>query len=468
MSEKRFSGAHSTLSLRARVALAVTGILGVGGVLVLIAALAYGQQAAREAYDRLLVGAANEIASSIIIRDGAALVDLPVSAFELLALAPNDRVAYRVIGPQGTTLTGYGSVRIPPGEDETPILYDGDFIQEPARFASVVRRFAERDFSGAIRVIVGHTRRARDALALDIAQSALIVLGIAGVGMTVLAYFAVQSALKPLQRIGASLQSRDPHDLTPIDMSVPQEVAIMLTSLNAFMRRLDRQVSSIRNLISDSAHQLRTPVAAIRAQAELAAAETDQTRQSKIVARIHRRSIGLGRLLDQMLSRALIIHRADAFPREWLDLRTVAIQTLQESDHDVLFAGVEIRLDLPEDAVDVIGDPLSLSEACKNLVNNAVVHGIAPITLGVRTEQRSAILSVRDAGDGPPPALVAQVGERFSHASQAHIGERHGAGLGLSIAHSVAAAHGGALELRRMVTGGFEAALALPILKDKL
>jgi len=458
MSEENPKGPRGTLSLTARVALAVAGILAVGGVLVLLAALAYGQQAAREAYDRLLVGAANEIASSILVRDGEALVDVPVSAFELLALAPNDRVAYRVVGAGGETLTGYETAELPTEAGAGPQLYDGEFAGEPVRFASVVRRFAERDYSGAVRVVVGHTLRARDALAFDIAQSALVVLAIAGIGMTVLAFFAVQSALRPLRRIGASLQSRDPHDLTPIDLAVPKEVAIMLTALNGFMTRLDRQVSAIRNLISDSAHQLRTPVAALRAQAELAAGETDPQRQQQIVARIHRRSIGLGRLLDQLLSRALIIHRADTFPRERLDLRTVALRTLEESDHDVLSSGAEVNLDLFEDEVRVSGDPLSLSEACKNLLNNAVVHGQSPITLGVRIRQGEALLFVTDQGAGPPAGTLARVGERH-----AQPGEKGGAGLGLSIARSVAAAHGGRLDFRNPAAGGFETALVLPL-----
>ncbi len=460
MTENGSAAPKGSLSLTARVALAVAGILLVGGVMVLLAALAYGQQAAEEAYDRLLVGAANEIASSIIVRNGEPLADVPVSAFELLALAPNDRIAYRVVGPDGETLTGYESAALPTDDTgrEGPVFYNADFAGEPIRFASVVRRFAERDFSGDVRVVVGHTRRARNDLAYDIAQSALVVLGIAGVGMTVLAFFAVQSALRPLQRIGASLQKRDPHDLTPLDLSVPKEAAIMLTALNGFMTRLDRQVSAIRNLISDSAHQLRTPVAALRAQAELAAGETDPERQKQIVARIHKRSVGLSRLLDQMLSRALIIHRSDAFPREEVDLRTVAIDTLEQSDHDVLASGADVRLDLAEDEVLVLGDPLSLAEACKNLLNNAVVHGTSPIRLGVRTDAGRAILSLRDTGEGPPPEILTQAGERFSSGPRPG-----GAGLGLSIAHSVATAHGGSLELASCPSGGFEAALVLPL-----
>lgn len=284
---------RASTSLAARVALAVGTVLLVGGIFVSLAAFAYGRQAAREAYDRLLVGAANDIAESIAVRDAQAVVDLPPSAFELLALAPEDRISYRVIGPGGETLTGYDTAPAPADGSGDMAFYDADLGGEAGRFVRVTRRFAERSFSGSVQVIVGHTTLARRALAVSITRNALIVLALTGVAMAALAIFAVRSALRPLDRIGATLQARDPYDLTPINMTVPREAAIMVRSLNGFIRRLDRQVASMRHLIEDSAHQLRTPVAAIRAQADLAAGEANPARRAQIIARIHRRSVSL-------------------------------------------------------------------------------------------------------------------------------------------------------------------------------
>lgn len=444
-----------TWSLKARVALAVGAVLILGGVVVLSVALSYGGRAAREAYDRLLLGAANDIAAAITIRDGAALVDMPASAFQMLALAPEDRIRYRVTGPDGATLTGSEDAPPPPERRAGggPVFYDGDLGAEPGRYVAVTRRFAERSFSGPVRVMVGQTLRARQALARDIAGGALAVLAAAGLAIGLFAWLATRSALRPLQRLGAALARRDPTDLTPITLPMPTEIAPVLGALNGFMGRLDRQVAATRNLIGDAAHQLRTPVAAIRAQAQDAQEEHDPARRARLLARIHERSIGLSQLLDRMLDRAMIIHRTDTAPRAAVDLRDVALE-IYEALEDMP-GGAMMRLELPPAPVVVRGDALSLVEAGKNLAANALAHGRAPIRIGVARDSRVVRLYVRDAGPGPGAAILEGMGARFaSHAPG-------GAGLGLAIAREVAQSHGGTLRLG-LCENGFEAALSLP------
>ena len=99
-----------TASLTFRLVVYVALVLALGSAGVAVAALAYGHRAAQQAYDRLLVGAANAIAGSISVRGPELVVDLPTSAFELLALAPDDRVVYAVFGPDGSLITGYEGI----------------------------------------------------------------------------------------------------------------------------------------------------------------------------------------------------------------------------------------------------------------------------------------------------------------------------------------------------------------------
>ncbi|MBP7003255.1 MAG: sensor histidine kinase N-terminal domain-containing protein [Amaricoccus sp.] len=443
-------GGGQTASLALRLALAAALILLVGGGAVAVAALGYGRQAAQQAYDRLLIGAADQIAGSVTIRGGAVVVDMPASAFDLLALAPEDRILYAVLDPEGRLVTGYPGAPRPEGR-----FGAGEFAGEPVRLIRVSRTFAERDLAGAVEVIVGQTTRARDALAREITRSALLGVALVGLLMAGLAAFAIRSALAPLRRIEAGLAVREPRDLTPLNVAVPREIAALVATINRFMARQARQFDIMRNLIADASHQLRTPVAALRAQAELAADEPEPGRQRAIVGRIHDRAVGLSRLTDQLLNHALIIHRADAAPHAVVDLRAVAIRVVEEIE-----AGDDdLRLDLPEDPAPCRGDALSLVEAGKNLALNALRHGAPPVVLAVRAEGGSVVLAVRDGGPGMPEALWQNAGQRFDRTAAV---TPQSAGIGLAIVAAVAAAHRGALRLGRDPAGQFEAALVLP------
>jgi two-component system sensor histidine kinase TctE len=397
----------------------------------------------------LLIGAADQIAGSVTVRGGAVSVDIPASAFALLSLAPDDRVIYAVFDLEGGLVTGYAEVERPGGRFST-----GSFAGEPVRLTRVSRTFSERDFTGEVEVVVGQTTRARDALAREITRSALLVVGLLGLLTAGLAAFAIRSALAPLRRIGVGLAAREPRDLTPLDVDVPPEIGQLVGTINRFMGRQARQFEIMRNLIADASHQLRTPVAAIRAQAELAADEPDPEWQRSIVARIRDRATSLGRLTDQLLSHALVIHRADAAPHPEIDLRTVAIAMVDETE-----AGEDLRLELPEDPVTCRGDALSLGEAGKNLLNNALRHGAPPVTVEVRREGASAVLAVADQGRGMPEALWESAARRFDRTGAV---TPQSASIGLSIVAAVATAHDGDLRFSRTGSGAFEAALVLP------
>ncbi|RZM09489.1 MAG: sensor histidine kinase, partial [Sphingomonas sp.] len=412
-----------TNSLAGRLAVTIALILSASGVVVTLAAYAYGREAAEAAYDRLLAGAAFQIAQSISVSADRLTVDLPVSAFELLALATSDRVVYRVIDRNGATVTGYDSVRPPTDPQGDLSFYTSTFGDETVRLAATRRRFAEQAYSGDVEVLVGHTTRARDALARDIATKAMLLVLAAGLVIAALTLFAVRSSLAPLARIEQALAARDPKDLSPLAVSTPREVEALVAAINRFMDRLQRRVTGMQTLIADTAHQLRTPIAALRAQAQLAGEETDPGALKAIAEKIHRRAIGLGRLADQLLNQALVVHRGDAQAAETLDLREVAMGVADEIDD--LMPASTLRLVLAEEPVWIAGDAFSLAEAVKNLVNNAFAYGVEPVSLVVERADGAAEIAVLDRGAGIPDPGSA--GRRFARANPAG-----GAGIGLA------------------------------------
>lgn len=459
-------------SLLARVLRSVLALLVLGGVVVALSSWSNARQAARQAYDRLLLGAASDIAESIRILDGMPVADLPVSAFELLAQAPDDRIAYSVRGPQGALLTGYDSV--PMAEVQSPratepVFFDAMMQDDSARYVEISRRFAERDFSGVVTVTVGQTRRARAAMARDLALNAMVPAGIAGVLLVLMAVFVVRQAVRPLRSIAETLLHRDPYDLTPFEeANLPAEVGVILHAMNRFMGRLDRQMEAMRNLISDTAHQLRTPVAAIRLQAESVADsagdDPDGERVRPALDRLLRRTRSLGVLLDQLLSRALVVHRTDSVPRRPVDLRDIALDILDSRDHEWLAPETEVALKIGEEPVMVLADDFSLGQAGKNLLSNALKHGRAPVRIGVERLGSEAVLWVEDGGAGPDPELAARLGGRFERSTSS---PEHSAGLGLSIVTAVAQAFDGRIALAT-VPDGFRVSLVLPAVSEAL
>ncbi|WP_407493021.1 sensor histidine kinase N-terminal domain-containing protein [Pseudooceanicola sp. MF1-13] len=453
-------------SLVSRVLGLVLLILVLGGVLVAGSTWFNGRQAARQAYDRILIGAAIDIAESIRVQDGAPIVDLPVSAFQLLAQAPDDRIYYAVAGPDGQLITGVDLENpiAPPVRGGVRVQFFDDTLDgDPARFVRLTRLFVERNFSGPVDVVVGQTTQARATMTRDLVLDALLPMALAGLALIALSFVVIRSALSPLEALVDDLTARDPYDLTPMPTDrVPQELQVMLGAMNRFMQRLDGQVHAMRNLISDTAHQLRTPVAAIRVHTETAMAEPDAQGRSRALDRLLNRTRSLGTLLDQLLSRALVIHRTDSTPRTPVDLREIALEIAEQDDLATLMPGAELRLDIPEDPVTVLADAFSLREAGRNLLNNALAHGQQPVVVGASVEDQHAVLWVRDAGPGPAEAVIGKLGDRFNR--DANSGE-HSTGIGLSIVGSVAAAFGGRVDMSKG-DNGFRAALILPQAED--
>ena len=166
-------------SLRRTLLLYLGALLAVFAVALLFAARDYGQRAANRSYDHLLVSSALSIADSVALVDGQWQVDLPYAALDLLAMAPEDRVFYRVSDARDQTVTGYADLPLPPhAPSDRPQLFDALYSGEQVRFVVVSRRVSSPSAQGEVRVQVGQTRRAREALAQDMVTRALLAIAV--------------------------------------------------------------------------------------------------------------------------------------------------------------------------------------------------------------------------------------------------------------------------------------------------
>jgi two-component system, OmpR family, sensor histidine kinase TctE len=436
-------------SLRRTLLLYLGALLAVFAVALLFAARDYGQRAANRSYDHLLVSSALSIADSVALVDGQWQVDLPYAALDLLAMAPEDRVFYRVADSRGNLITGYGDLPAPPRRPGTqPQLFDAPYSDETVRFVVVGRSFAAASAQGEVQVQVGQTRRAREAVAQDMVNRALLAIGVLSGLLLALVAFGVHRAFRPLVRVERELSRREPSDLKPLDARVPRE-----------MERLSSSNETLRAFMAEAAHQMRTPLAALRAQAQLALDDDDPEDMRRSLQAIERNATHMSRLLNQLLSDASVIHRSHLQRFAAVDLAETVHQALHEALPQAGPAP-RVQLAMTAEPVQVHGDALLLREAIKNLVDNALKYGgDGPLQIALTVEGGQAVLTIADHGAGIAPGDAERVFERFARGEGAPSG---GAGLGLAIVKRVVDSHGGRIDLSNRPQGGLIATIRLP------
>ena len=301
------------------------------------------------------------------------------------------------------------------------------------------RVFSSLDRKGRVLVQVAEERRARDRIAGGVAGALLLpmIVGLPVLGLMI--WLALRSGLKPLVALGRDVASRDPDNLQPLDAAaVPREVAPLVASLNGLFGRLRHSIDHERRFNADAAHELRTPLAAVRAQAEVAVASTTDAERLHALKQIVAGCDRAARLVDQMLTLARLDPQRTLAGGARFDLSAAARDAIADIAPAGLARGVEIALDGAP--AEVVGDPARLAILLRNLLDNAIRYSPAGTTVevGVHPVPGGAELVVTDQGPGVPPDGRDRLGERFHRVLGA--GES-GSGLGLSIVRRVAELH---------------------------
>ena len=432
---------------------------------------AYARTAANETYDLLLRGAAISMLERITVTPEGIEIDLPPSAFEILALNESDRIFYRVIDENGQTLTGDGAL---PGawigDDDQPrqeaMFFDETYSGEPVRFVVNGRLLPGADTPQWVGVQIGQTRRARDAMQSDLMLKGIVPLAALSLAGIAIARMGIGLAMRPLAGIERDIRERQPLDLEPLRAEPPREIEGLIAAINGFMRRLGQSRKQAETFIADVAHQTRTSLAML--QAHLDAADRKGEVDIVQLRRAREQAGRTVRMTNQLLSHAMVIHRADREMFAPVDLREVILRLLEESvrDNGNGVDEIEFGVDLPDDRRPAVieGDAVAIREALRNLIDNAIRHGskdneitIGLKPLGVRGDQIEAYeVSVEDRGPGIAAEEKLKVLERF-------YSTRGGSGIGLSIVAAVAASHGGRLELQDAVPQGLRSVMRLSV-----
>ncbi len=307
------------------------------------------------------------------------------------------------------------------------------------------RVFGTWDESGEYLIYVAERTKEREELARDIASNLLYPLWFSLPLLALLLWLAVASSLRPLVKLTSEVAQREPDNLAPLDAgSAPREVVPLIERLNRLFVRIDASMQKERRFTADAAHELRTPVAAIKAQAQVARAASGEAER---IHALDNAILGCDRaahLIEQLLTLARIDTLVDEVT-EPCQLRSIAAEVIAAIAPTALSQNV--RLELTEgDEVIVRGNPVLLRILLRNLIDNAVRHTRpgTSVRINVVNERGQNSLSVTDNGPGIPEPELARVAERFYRP----LGTRaNGSGLGLSIVKRIAEIHAASLQL---------------------
>ncbi len=439
-------------SLRARLALTLIGSAAAIAVLLFFVVRTYAAQIAQSGQDNILEASVTSILDAATLRDGDVEVDFPYVAFSMLNTEADDRVFY-AIWQDETLLSGYELLPVADAPD------GGEIVHVSAQFDGASVRVAT-----AARILVGANARNRVTVSVAQTQDALAGtlnkisrnVGLIGAGFFALsvlvASWATNTTIRPLERLTHSITRRGPKDLSPVARPVPLEMAPFVTSLNSFMARLDTSLKQSEDFIAEAAHRVRTPLATVRSHAEatLQRVEREDNRQAlrSMVRAIDESSRAAGQLLDH----AMITFRADHLETEPLDLVELVDDLVTRLAPVAEMKDIALTV-VSEGVVMVEADSILLQNALRNLVENALKYapGESEITLEVFATPQPRV-EVRDEGPGFPPDQIQGLAARFSRGENAK--DTIGSGLGLTIAQDVATAHGGEMTLTNLPEGG--------------
>jgi len=276
----------------------------------------------------------------------------------------------------------------------------------------------------------------------------LLLILIAGI----VVWVGVVRGLSPLERLQHAVASRSDRDRSPVAIeNVPGEVSPLVQSINDLLARLDRVLTLQSRFVSDAAHQLKTPMAALKTQFEVALRETDQERMRQSLQQIYPRLERLSRLVSQLLSLARNEPEAvSAVTRTPLDLNALALDVATGWVPEALKKHVDLGFEDAGRPVMVLGDPVRLRELFDNLLDNAVRYSRDGGRITLRVTADPPTVDVNDDGPSIPPAERQRVFERFHRL----LGNaQDGSGLGLAIAQEIVRLHNGDITLRDDIDG---------------
>lgn len=446
-------------SLRGRLLGRLAWLLALILLLSSLSAYWSARHAADTAYDRTLLASARAIAEGLYADDGKLKANVPYVALDTFAYDSAGRIYYQVLDVQGALVSGYEDVpAAPPGTrrtDDYPALahfYDAEYRSQGVRVVSLLQPVSEPLLNGIAEIRVAETQGARERMARELLVGTLWRMGALSLSALLLVWLAVRATLRPLESLRRAVAERASDDLRPLpDAGLPRELRPLVNALNQFNERLRGLFERQSQFIADAAHELRTPLAALKARVELGLRTAEPTAWRGTLEEAAQNTDKLTHLANQLLSLARIESCARALAEggaQRLDLSLLARELGLALAPLAHARGIALALEA-EQPVWLRGEPTLLNELLCNLVDNALAHTPAGGSVVLRV-LAPAVLEVEDDGPGIPEDDREKVFERFYRRSA----QGAGSGLGLAIVGEICRAHQARISLQQARSHG--------------
>ena len=427
-------------SLKQRLlALALTAI-----TLVWLGTTAFTYQDAREEFDEVLDAHLAQAAALLVVQSSHDIDELETEHAPLLHKYAR-RVAFQ-IWEKGNRLRLHSA-----NAPQQPLANNEPGFSDSTIDGTRWRVFSTWDESGEYLIHVAERTDVRDELANGIAENLLRPLWFSLPLLALLLWIAVIRGLRPLDKLTSEVEQREPDNLAALDASsAPREVVPLIERLNRLFARIDASMQKERRFTADAAHELRTPVAAIKAQAQVARAASGEPERSHALDNAILGCDRAAHLIEQLLTLA----RVDTLGGDMAEpcrLRAISTEVIAALAPAALEKGVQLEL-LAGDEAAVRGNPELLRMLLRNLLDNSIRHTPpgTSVQVGITHESGDICLSVSDNGPGIPEQERARVLERFYRPPGT---QASGSGLGLSIVKRIAEVHGATLEILPVSAG---------------
>ena len=404
------------------------------------------QTIANAPFDRSLADSVGALANHVRESRGSIVLQLPMSAREMLHADATDSVYYMVLGLRGELIAGDNDLPLPP-EEVQPVARTVQFRSDHLRGTEIRVAYTWVEFNRDGRreyalVQVAETLEKRSQLANEIIRGVIIPQFIVLPIAVVLVWFGLTRGLAPLADLQARIRKRQPDDLSPIDArGAPEEIAPLVSSFNDLLSRLSLTMDMQRRFLADAAHQMKTPLAGLRTQAELALRETDPHELKRTLRYIATSTERATHLINQLLALARAEYQAsDPSGFAASDLVPLARDVVREAVPDAIARGVDLGFEGPDRPARVIAAPMLVRELLKNLLDNALRYtpGGGSVTVRIVRSETSVFIEVEDTGPGIPEGERQRVFDRFYRILGTNV---DGSGLGLAIVREIAEQH---------------------------